>query len=270
MQQTAKTHVAYLIITRFNLFSPTFRSAAGISDEGYIDWCRRRVDLFRTITMPSVLNQTVQRFRWIVLFDTELNEPIADLIDELKANPLTVPLQIDLRGDNYRQLLPRLRDYITKRAIGKFTHVSTTRLDSDDALHEKFLAITRQKTMQFLPRVTPELGVRIIFPYAAVWDGDSAYVGMLPRNQFATYVEELRPNDAITLKTAYFKKHSLQWPEDVDAIFHEPLTLTVLHGQNVANRELRMGMIQVASAQDLLARFSLPTGIQLQRFSGPE
>jgi Putative rhamnosyl transferase len=111
----------HYIITRFNIVVPEW----GITTD--LLWFRRRIRLFREICYPSVVRQTCQNFEWIVLFDHRTDQDISEFS---RITPLMI-------RENW---LTELQAYLAGKRM-----LLTTRLDSDDALHQDAVATIQQQ-----------------------------------------------------------------------------------------------------------------------------
>ena len=99
----------HYILTKFNV---------GIYNRKHADeWMAHRVDLFEKYTYPSVMNQTVKDFTWLVLFDKRTPEDVYKKYD----------------------LVPVLTTYIEHIRKADTEWIITSRIDSDDYYHPQFI-----------------------------------------------------------------------------------------------------------------------------------
>jgi hypothetical protein len=248
----ASPRAGFFVVTRFNLYSPAFRGSR--SDQEYEDWCARRVALCRAITIPSLAAQRMKRFRWLVLMDVETNGPLDDFVRGLAALPFAEVLTVDLRGARRDAMPAAVSRHIRATIAPRMTHVCTTRLDSDDALHSRHLAALARAVGEAQAAVGAAELTRFQLPYSLRWNGRALQVGIYPRGQFASVVEPLMPGRP--LRTAYFDKHTAKLPNDVIVSTRFPATLTCVHAGNLLNRMLPHDLT-VVDEGDLIGAFGI-------------
>lgn len=222
---------AYYVVTRFNLYKQEFRE--DLSDSDYERWCKVRAKMLMNITAPSLINQEVKSFRWLVLCDVEMNPAVEVMIAEIRTIPFAEIVFVDLRGKTKGAMQGAVSDHIKQALPRRYTHVSTTRLDSDDAIHTSFIRSLRYRVSKSADFVSSKGLVRVQFPYVMTWDGSQFRVGQYPRGHFATLVEPHRRKGI--LKTVYFAKHTVKMANELYIHNKFPAALTCIHGGNVWN-----------------------------------
>lgn len=223
--------VAYYVITRFNLYKREFREK--LSDSDYERWCKIRAKMLMNITAQSLIYQQIRSFRWLILCDVEVNATVEAMISEVKTIPFAEIVFIDLRGKTKGAMQGAISDHIKQALPRRYTHVSTTRLDSDDAIHTNFIRSLRYRVSKSADLITSKGLVRVQFPYVMTWNGSQFRVGQYPRGHFATLVEPHRRKEA--LKTIYFAKHTIKMANELYILNKFPAALTCIHGGNVWN-----------------------------------
>ena len=119
-----KLETVHGIISRFGI---------GIFDEA---WFEHRFALFRALTLPSLLSQTSRDYVWLICVDRDMPElPALRLRELLQGVDNAVTLR--MTGFDIRACVKYLRRQCRAREA---THVATTRLDDDDAIHCGFVA----------------------------------------------------------------------------------------------------------------------------------
>ena len=166
----------HYIITRFSLII----KGQVPSDE----WYKQRLEVFRKYTLPSVLGQTDQNFKWICLIGQEQDKKY---FDNTPIIPLLVTPQQNFKG--------RIRTFFERYCSTQW--LITTRLDNDDALNRNYVKLVHR-----LP-----LGKDYVVNYVngVVVDDETGQLfdrRILYPNPFITLIE--RPSQ---LKTVYFVKH---------------------------------------------------------------
>lgn len=222
---------AYYVVTRFNLYKEQFRE--NLSDSDYERWCAVRAEMLMNITAPSLINQSSKSFRWLILCDVELNRATEAMIDALKALEFAEIIFIDLRDKLKRKMQAAISDHIKQKLSKRYTHVSTTRLDSDDAIHVDFIKSLRSRVSHSAGIIHGQDLVRVQFPYLMTWDGNHFRVGQYPRGHFATLIEPNRRRQQ--LKTVYCFNHTTKMAGDLYVHNKFPSALTCVHGGNLWN-----------------------------------
>ena len=111
---------AHYIITRFNIgFRHWKRDKVG-KEVRTENWLKQRLTLFNRFCYPSVDGQKNKNFKWILLLDED-GPPLLDLPG----------IRLYVSGVSWRETLKK---YI--RGDSDTSHIITTRLDNDDAIHE--------------------------------------------------------------------------------------------------------------------------------------
>lgn len=141
----------HLILTRFNLairFGCGKRFDSNVpADKPWLDpeYLDKRFDIFETYTFPSFQKQTVQDFKWIVLFHADTPEIFKKRISGLQEQmEQFCPLFLD--DGECRKMAAVLKDHICQHYAGK--KIITTRVDNDDAVHAGFVEDIRKRIGQ--------------------------------------------------------------------------------------------------------------------------
>ncbi len=248
----ASPRIGFYVVTRFNLYASKFRGVR--SDEEYQVWCARRVALCRAITIPSLLAQRMRRFRWLVLMDVETNGPLNEFVGALAALEFAEVLKIDLRGAARDAVPAAVSRHVHATVAPRMTHVCTTRLDSDDALHARHLAALARAIGEAQAAIGAAELTRFQLPFSLRWNGRVLQVGIYPRGPFASVVEPMTPGKP--LRTAYFDKHTARLPNDVIVSTRFPATLTCVHAGNLLN-QMSPRDLTVVDEGDLIGEFGI-------------
>lgn len=183
----------HYILTRFNLrlWTKDKKRNETRTDE----WLKKRFDLFEKICLPSIMNQTNQTFKWIVLFDSETPEFYKKKIQHYQnICKLFCPCFVEACKSRY--FVSVFREEIQKRIEKKTNLLITTYLDNDDALHKNYIEEIQQmevKRPTFVSYVYgiqyyTELNIATRVPYT--------------NNHFISLVEPLNENQT-NFKTVY-------------------------------------------------------------------
>ncbi len=212
--------VRHFIITRFNLRAPG--AAARLSLDR--DWLSRRFALFERFCLPTVVNQTNQDFRWLVLFDAETPElfraRMRDYERWTKFIPVFLPAGTEQVGRKVvLDQLETLPDLLV-----------TTRLDNDDGLCQTFVADLRKCVDVTTPTI-------LEFPVGYVWHRNRIYLDRQPHNPFTTLIEPLDADQGREFTTIYRGSHSdISRLGRVVEVTQRPSWIQVIHGGNLENR----------------------------------
>ncbi|MCR5444413.1 MAG: putative rhamnosyl transferase [Bacteroidales bacterium] len=125
---------SHYLLTRFNI------KKGGLSTYGDIpqteEWLKRRFDLFEKYCFPSVTQQTVQNFTWLVLFNTETPSFFKEKINNYR---LIYPPFQDLWVPPDTDEISIVKDYILSHT--QSLHIITTRLDNDDLIRNNYIEL---------------------------------------------------------------------------------------------------------------------------------
>lgn len=131
----------HYILTRFNLrlWTKDKKRNETRTDE----WLKQRFELFEKICLPSIMNQTNQTFKWIVLFDSETPEFYKKKIQHYQnICKLFCPCFVEAYKSRY--FVSVFREEIQKRIEKNTNFLITTYLDNDDALHKNYIEEIQQ------------------------------------------------------------------------------------------------------------------------------
>lgn len=218
----------HFIITRFNLKKDDWRSDKNSGKILDALWLSERVELFKNYCLPSVLHQTSKNFKWFIFFEKSTKHEVLGLVDLMK--PYSFIEVVFLNGYNEFQLnLPKI---LKSKMKSSSINLLTTRLDNDDAIHEKFI-----EEIQEGIEIIPENSI-IQFPYGICLQHKKSRrlaKQYYPLNQFLTLFEKID-----TLKdplTVVGKEHTLWEFEgwNIHNISNENRWLQVIHERNMLN-----------------------------------
>lgn len=188
----------HFLITRFNV--PVWWSDKGCSEE----WLNHRFDLFDKYCYPSVCGQTNKNFKWLVLFDMNIDRNRIKKYNKDVFSPVFMEyFSTDLNDINHCShkgtinigtVNNQLPDIILKDSK-EADYIVTTRLDNDDGIGSNFI-----KGVQDNWRDQEEI---LNMPYGCKFYKNTFYPETLESNPFMTMVE--RKN--IYIKTVYGVPH---------------------------------------------------------------
>jgi hypothetical protein len=210
------TDCQHVVLTRFNVDIGPHRRAW---DDA---WLAARLDLFEAYCLPSMLDQTEQRFTWLVFFAASSRPTIERFLDRLPPMPNLRPVYTTgvFCPATARAAVAGVHD-------GCSATVLTTRLDCDDALRADVVArvqaVTRQRSVEVLN-----------FPLGYQVADGRFHLAFDPANAFCTLLEPWSPAD---LRTVYCAQHqAIASVAPVRQVDWSPSWLQIIHGANLANK----------------------------------
>lgn len=133
---TEKPPFKHYLITRYSVASTFARRKKIWLDE---EWLETRLHLFKSYCLPSVTNQSCRSFTWLLLMDHET--PTAaklGVLSEVKKSGLAFEM-VETNGNEWEK---NLQGFVRQR---NDSHLITTRLDSDDAIHRLFIETVQRE-----------------------------------------------------------------------------------------------------------------------------
>lgn len=207
--------IDHVLLTRFNVPSAGRESLIRAQES----WLRDRVALFEKYCLPSVLQQSVISFNWIIYFDPQSPPWLREWIDKLA--PLKIFHPIFRESVSNEQLVSDLRHVSGATA----QTLLTTNLDNDDSL-----------AVDFVEQVQSAVGNNgkkaIYLANGLILQYPSIYLQCDKDNAFCSVAE---PWD--TPVTAWADWHNrLHMHMPVSVVYGPPAWVQVVHGTNVSNR----------------------------------
>ena len=121
---------SHFIITQFNLRN--FPLAENNEYESWLQWTRNRIVLFRKFCLPSVLNQSIKSFTWLIYFDSDTPAEFNEFLTELRSfSFINICYCSGIDDFNLRYI-----NEVKKRISPSEKWIITTRIDNDDCLHK--------------------------------------------------------------------------------------------------------------------------------------
>lgn len=218
----------HVLITRFNLrleeWNTTKHGDAILSEK----WLAHRFELFETYCLPSVKQQTNQNFIWLVCFDTQTPLAFQQRISELSiAYPNFKPIYINGNLHFHEAIKKSINSFLKENN----THIITTRLDNDDAIHKDFIS-SIQKAFQPKDGLVIDLvkGFQLIKKKSPK---DDAIRQM--NSEFNPFVSVIE--NKANYKTVLSRTHQLWETQPHIKLSNKRLWMQVIHEQNISNSE---------------------------------
>lgn len=252
----------FYIVTRFNLWIKKFRSLCSIgitnNDFEYDKWVEERVRLF-DIPMASLQSQVNNKFKWLVLFDTEYNFHADNLFEQLKAFDWIMPVRFDNRLEDEDKLRQFVVTTISENSTNDSDYIITSRLDSDDALNISFVeSVLRYASCLPNEMLHCKKEPVLNFPYGLQYEDYNLYSYIYRSNPFYSRIEPKILFLNGTAKTSIFGNHgkldATSNVIDVQTLF--PMWLQNCHGNNVLNKAKHF-LPKIANTEFELIRFGL-------------
>lgn len=227
-----------LILIRYNMAPPAewHEGAAPNLDPG---WLNGRLALFRRFCLPSLVDQAGAGPVVLVYFDSRTPpEVIAAVAGE---HDFLCPLRTSPEATTSAAMLAEAVRGVSEMLLrmaadGRLRHgdvVSTTRLDSDDAISDQHLALANAA---YLAAGAPD-DLYTYFPLGQQFIEDQSVYRLLryPRNAFGTLYERWHGQP---LQTVMHCQHTkiLDAHSSVAVAGDQPHWCMVIHGGNVLNR----------------------------------
>ena len=270
--------VHHYLLTRFNL--ALWREDKAGKDICREEWLKRRMRLFETYCLPSVIGQTCQEFQWILLVDEDTPAGCRERIKAYRADCpqmrfVGVKAEYAFRfADIFRQVVTA---DLRKKGWNDGDLCLTTYLDNDDCIARTFVERVQAECMDF--RLMPDGKRFLSFDYGLQLFTDMGHLAtriFYPNNHFLTLAECLPPySDASpasplsSLRTCYgYGSHFLLEKRGWAEVHHiikdkkHPMWVEVIHEENVDN-DVKMTLdTHLVNDSDLLRHdFSLPMNI---------
>ena len=221
-----RASVEHLILTRFNVRA---RFGAGPGRDALSDaWLRERFELFERWCLPTIRAQTRQDFEWRMLCDEETPPAVLERLRAYGANiaPMTVP-----RRDQERKPWP-WKEVVRDVEPGTDVLV-TSRLDSDDGLHPRFIERTREHLEHFLASGHG----RMVHAFPRGYRHDArtgkTYAVAAANGPCLTLFERVGDVTPVTVMEKNHRKMPTRYPTVEDESLRA--FVQVIHGENVTN-----------------------------------
>jgi len=239
MAPFSQTGLAHVLLTKFNV--PMQDDARHLD----IEWIARRIDLLERHAAPSVHLQTAPFDGWLLLCDCDTPLRGRQLISAAAERTGCSPIWLE-RGEGLATVGEHLRALIEPTA----SHLLTSRLDSDDALHRDFSRAVRSSVVSgFVGYINPLLGLHYLDAKLYIWPYFAS--------NFISYVAPLdgaRPRTVVDISHDEIYRRGR-----VRQIVTRPLWLVVTHGANTSTIRQRGIRIRGRHASEfpLLARLEI-------------
>ena len=200
----------HFLLTRFNT-----RLGERATDE----WLRHRIGYFESLCRHSIINQTNKNFRWLIYFDAERDEWFQGEVDRLSAEV------VEPRWVDGARTPEKAAAAVQERATAPW--VSTTRVDTDDALARDFVeAVQAQFGHEDHQFINFQAGLQLS-------DNGELYHRSDPSGPFISLIERKTEKP---INGVYMGRHD-QIGEygPIRQVVTHPMWLQMVHGLNIGN-----------------------------------
>lgn len=257
--------IHHYLLTRFNLALWQEDKTGKVIDRE--EWLAKRLQLFETYCLPSVIGQSCQEFCWILLVDEKTPTTYCEKIKAYRSlcpqiHFVAVNPQYAFRfADIFRQVV--LAD-LQKKGWNEGDLCLTTYLDNDDCIAKTFVEKVHAECLNF----HLQLGEKrfLSFDYGMQLFTDMHHLAtriLYPNNHFLTLAESVE-----NIRTCYgFGSHFLLEKRGLAEVCHikdkkHPMWVEVIHEENVDNDVKMTFDTHLVNDKDLLRRdFLLPMDI---------
>jgi Putative rhamnosyl transferase len=250
---------SHFIITQFNLRN--FPKSNNSDYESWLEWTRKRTELFKEYCLPSVINQSCKSFKWLLYFDADTPDELTEFLDILRSYSfidICICKGIGDFNSNYTAEIKRRSGESVKWII-------TTRIDNDDCLHRDAVKIIQENLVEkdgFLISLASGYLLNI-------YDRTLSHY-FYPMSPFITLVEANNDNIKGIFGKGHTKYDNLRlfiskeiWIEYFNGkarmsrfILKKPLWIQTVHGENVSNNFYRgFPVIKIKDLKDFSVNY---------------
>lgn len=219
----------HFILTRFNLkidhipgYDKNFQAVQ--TD----DWLHKRFLLFEKYCLPSIMNQSCQKFIWFVFFSTDTPDFYVKKISGYEKRFATFK-PIFLENGNDSSIKQAFNEAIIQYLNPEDNFVITSRIDNDDGFHRDYISEVQKHFGR-------QKNTFISFIYGLQYDSDLKVLARMryKNNHFVSRIEKLSDN----IQTVLTYEHTLI--NEVGEVVYidnkkHPMWLEIIHGNNIIN-----------------------------------
>ena len=233
----------HFIITRFNLKMNNITTKHGETVLGDT-WLSDRFELFERYCLPSIKGQNEQNFTWLVYFDVDTPQAYKDRVAAIHSDYHNFT---PVYHDGVEGLHGAIKEEIEGRLDDADTHLISTRLDNDDALHADYV-----KTVQSYYRGQKYSLIDLVGGLSLGVEGPLMLSKIdKPANPFVSLIEAREGFDTVATRS-----HDEWLKHEARKVVKGPrLWLQVIHARNITNEFGRKGYL--VSGGYLTAEYSL-------------
>lgn len=213
----------HLLITHFDLRK--FPSKVTLLDKTVkqnAEWLEHRLELFDTWCFPSVVMQNNPNFKWLICLDAHTPPWVISQFQKYKAQFD----KIHIIFANRAQAL-NMKPLYTRHIDPKADSLITTRLDTDDAIHENFVDLVQYRY--------PTQKTVLYFNKGYVFCKDEYYEVSRRGNHYLSFYEPYQ--DGMSFVGCYADHHrNMMGYGQLIEDYREPVWIEVHHENNLFNK----------------------------------
>ncbi len=215
----------HYLITRFNVPVKNWdRDKAGqrvLDDE----WMKERLSLFTSYCTPTIANQSVKDFTWLIYCDTKTSPDFLAIIQQAIDG---IPGAIIRKAENFEMVLIDFRKILSDDPS---PYVITSRLDNDDGLGPNFI---REVQASFIPMDR----LIINFSKGVLYDFQKHILNEVRSSPYNPYGSLIEENQAGRMYLSIFGYPHGQPPEGSSVINLSSrfAWLKIIHQRNMVSR----------------------------------
>jgi Putative rhamnosyl transferase len=158
-------------------------------------WLEERIELLQRFTLPSVAAQTTDAFTWLLLCDTSTGPGVLEQLEEEAHRLPTLRVALTSEG---RTPLAAVRSNVQDDA----DVLITSRLDSDDAIADRYLEATQAYAESFYHSSHETLLVNFPLGYRLDVPRRTLYRDRMPNSSFHSLFERPKHSEPKTVMSA--------------------------------------------------------------------
>lgn len=228
----------HFLITRFNLLH---MPGCSVPDrKTWIAWTNGRFSIFQNFCLPSIINQTNKKFKWLIYFDATTPSEFDDQINSLMRYDF-----IDIcYANGYDDFQVKYSQDIQQRISSNTKWIITSRLDNDDCLHcqaieriqKEFIPVDRfmiSLTLGYVYSMESQKLSKYYYPmspFISLIEKSGSVAGIFQKSHIAWDVLQLHIFKE--LYNRYFRKNEKR---KVCFVLDDVLWIQLYHGGNVSN-----------------------------------
>ncbi len=229
---------SHFLLTQFNLRN--FPKSSHTAYNQWLNWTRNRITLFNTFCLPSILNQTLKNFCWLIYFDADTPTEFMPFIRELENHEFIKICYCKGSEDFFKNYLREVK----VRLKPDDQWIITTRLDNDDILHRSAIEVIHQNFIE-----KDNFIIALASGYVLDIERKVLAHYFYPMSPFISLIESISVNPVgvftkphtqwQSLRLYIYKEIYLEFFKQSERqsrfILKSPLWIQIFHGNNVSN-----------------------------------
>jgi hypothetical protein len=249
-QDLHKSTFKHFVLTRYNL---SIRGRPQwVSSKQNLDpvWLEKRYRLFEQYTLPSLAKQSTKNFTWFLMVHPSTP---SDYLTRLRKALQATAINFYLWSHTtdwivHRSEEPSWRKFLIQAVGEHVTHLITTRIDSDDAIHSKFVGEVQQAFSD-----QDRMFLEFENGYILEQQTGSLYRTSRLSNPFVSLIERKTPDLSTVFCGDHAKLREIGKFKSLDA---RPSWMQVNHGTNLSNKSVA-GSLVSSGHVEVFAEFGI-------------